>query len=100
MAKLEVMCIRTRRAGLLDPNGHIEAIGGTGGLIGTTTTWIRSEADAIHDIENGINEYYTKAEGQCARVRVAQMPDGRKYLTTEPDDTRQNNLLNLPQCPP
>lgn len=58
----------------------------------------RLKNDAISDIESGLHEYYTQAPGtEPAKVHVVK--DGnRKYLRTDPDPSKRNNLDYLPDC--
>ncbi|MDW0357702.1 DUF3892 domain-containing protein [Halomonas venusta] len=58
----------------------------------------RSKADAISDIELGINTYYVMdSVGNRADIHV--MSSGsKKYLRTTADSSSANNLDNLPDC--
>ncbi|NRB55413.1 MAG: DUF3892 domain-containing protein [Salinicola sp.] len=59
----------------------------------------RSKQDAINDIENGTDSYYTQDEyGRTANVHVAGTLLMGKYLKTDPDSSCSNNLDNLPDC--
>ena len=88
MAQLQVTCIR-KRGDHYDPHERIEGIGGSG--------WYKSESEAIGDIENGRNSFYVSVGGRTVRVIVATH-NGRKYLKTEADGYRPDNLLALPEC--
>lgn len=57
----------------------------------------RQKANAIRDIESGVNSYYTESGGKIAQVYVKDGPRG-KYLTTSADGRGANNLDNLPDC--
>lgn len=89
MAQLQVTCIR-KRGDHYDPHERIQGIGGSG--------WFKSEAEAIRDIENGTNSFYVTVGGRTVKVIVATH-SGRKYLKTETDGYRPDNLLALPECP-
>lgn len=69
------------------------------GLCNRSEYWSpRSKADAINDIELGLHEYYTSAPGVAeATVHVVPASAG-KYLHSDPDGTKRNNLLSLPDC--
>jgi hypothetical protein len=58
----------------------------------------RWKAGAIADIESGEHTYFVRiAPGKEVDVRVKSR-NGRKYLTTAPDETSKNNLDDLPNC--
>ena len=57
----------------------------------------RSKANAIKDIENDDYEYYVKTGNVKTDIHVVDGPSG-KYLRTNPDDTDNNNLDDLPDC--
>lgn len=57
----------------------------------------RSKADAIRDIENGINTYYVPWQSGRTEIRVVNGANG-KYLRTDRDNTDKNNLDDLPGC--
>ncbi len=75
-----------------DPEGRIF---GVGGLFG----WTEWEDVVIGEIEDGANYYVEVEDHQRVDVVVATHPDGRTYLTTDPDHTATNHLLSLPHCP-
>lgn len=88
MASLQVTC---HVPDGLDKDQRIDAIGGGG--------WKHLIDDAIWNIENRINDYWTYVAGARAAVIVAKRPNGRKYLKTTADGIEPNNLLALPRCP-
>lgn len=58
----------------------------------------RSKADAITDIELGINSYYVLDKaGNRADIHVVTVGT-TKYLRTNADASSANNLDNLPDC--
>lgn len=58
----------------------------------------RMKQDAIHDIENKIHTYFVRWEGgKRTEIHVANGPTG-KYLRTDRDSTKRNNLDDLPDC--
>lgn len=72
-------------------DGDILAIGTPG------QSWSpRLKADAIRDIESGVESYYTiNAARQTAKVNVVVM-NGGKHLKSAADAVWSNNLDNLP----
>jgi hypothetical protein len=72
-----------------DP-GRVTRLGGNGG-------WLRAESSLIADIENGLRSYFIQVGP--ARIGVVVFEeDGRKYLRSDPEETRQNELLGLPEA--
>jgi Protein of unknown function (DUF3892) len=90
---LQVTCIN-KRGNHYDPHERIAAIGGGGGLY----RWKHQEADAIRYIESGTYRYYVSVGGHSVWVVVATHK-GRKYLKTQNDGYRPDNLLALAECP-
>ena len=72
-----------------DPDRRIDAVGGAG--------WQKSEDTVIEEIENG-EKYFVDVDGTKVDVIVAERKK-RKYLRTDPDETTENNLLSLTDCP-
>jgi Protein of unknown function (DUF3892) len=89
MAQLQVTCI-TKRPSHYNPHERIQGLGGAG--------WYKSEEAVIRDIELGVNSYFVTRGGRTVQVIVATHR-GRKYLKTEADGYRPDNLLALPECP-
>ena len=87
MAKRYVTCVKR------DSDGDTTHLGNNG------APWSpRAKKDAIHDIENGVHQYYARdAKGNEAEIHVVNDPDG-KYLRTNPDGKGKNNLDSLPEC--
>jgi hypothetical protein len=71
------------------------------GLI--THVGINGKLYTIMDIVNAMTNYdtfHTFQDNRLARVQRRQHHTTRRwYLTTNPDDTRENNLDYLPVCP-
>ena len=69
-------------------------------------THVGLEDDSIHTvleiwnrIKNNEDSFCTYENKNYARVYARQRRDtGRKYLTTDPDGTDENNLDFLPEC--
>lgn len=58
-----------------------------------------TEDEAINRIEKETDEFYDeRPAGHRVKLVVAQR-EGRKYLKTEADGEKPNNLLSLPDCP-
>ncbi len=57
----------------------------------------KTKVNAISDIENGDYNYYVIVDGEKVDIHVVNDPDG-KYLRTDPDETKRNNLDELPDC--
>jgi hypothetical protein len=58
---------------------------------------ITSVPDVIKMMRKG-EKFITRKNGRSADVYSKRSPRGRKFLTTDPDDTRDNNLDFLPFC--
>jgi hypothetical protein len=58
-----------------------------------------SRATVVKDIRYGNDSYYTYGGGEYADVIVRECPhcDFGDYITTTPDSTTKNNLLDLPR---
>lgn len=66
--------------------------------VGTGATQRFTEDEAINVIEKQIHNFYVeRPEGHRAKVVVA-VHDGRKYIKTEADGEKPDNLLSLPHC--
>jgi hypothetical protein len=57
----------------------------------------RAKADAIQDIEGKLHSYYVLVSGAEVDIVVVKR-NGTKYLRTDPDKTKKNNLDDLPDC--
>lgn len=88
MADWQITCIsRTDRT---SPRERIRQVGGANG-------WRKSTDEVIRLIEAGTDTFWVSAGGDRTDV-VVDEHYGRKYIRTEPDDHRQNNLLSLREC--
>jgi hypothetical protein len=99
----------TRQRGL-EPLGllrHVQRTRKSGDGPGTETTHLCGDddagwgpvpvAEAISQIESGAAVYFTEVDGSIARIVIVDDPQG-KYLRTEADTTKANNLDALPNC--
>ena len=68
-----------------------------GGKYGDNHWWMSVE-DAIKKIELEGFSFWVSRNGKKVAVVVATR-EGTKYLKTDPDDSTNNNLLELPACP-
>lgn len=95
MARYEVIAIKTE----LSPGRTHRHIGTiyVRGDYSSTTEPVRKEVAAVQ-IRLGLREYYTNAGGVRADVEVVRCSgcDANDYLRTDPDKTKDNNLLSLP----
>lgn len=75
-----------------NPHERILAVGG-GTLL---ASWKKTQIEVINLISIG-DVFFVLVGGKRAKV-VVDKHSGREYIRTEPDDSRQNNLLSLPPC--
>lgn len=90
--------IRIRCITKSDRQNPHERISHVGGVNGDGSKWRQTEDATIREIEDGSWSFYTHEDGKTAEVIVAKQ-EGRKYLKTENDGIRPDNLLCLPECP-
>jgi len=88
----EVKCInKTHRQ---DPHEAISHIGGqSNGKI-----WKITQQQAIDGVERGEWIFIVRRGGHTVKVVIAKSQFGHKYLKTEADGYRPDNLLSLPEC--
>ncbi|MEJ7685602.1 MAG: DUF3892 domain-containing protein [Variovorax sp.] len=75
-----------------------ERISNVGGVNPDGGRWKMTLDDAIKGIESRTYEFFVQVGSQHSNVVVARAASGRKYLRTEADNTRVDNLLSLPEC--
>lgn len=86
MVERQVKCV------IRDDDGDIVKIGNNG------EWWSpRAVSDVISDIENGNYWYFVKVNNQIVFLHVVKEAY-KKYLRTDPDKTKKNNLDDLPDC--
>jgi hypothetical protein len=94
-ALLRIRCVK--RTDPRDPRSRIHSIGGQAP---DGPRWGLTEPEAISGIEAGTWAFYVEQPaGHRVNVVVARTAQGTKYLKTEPDGERPDNLLSLPECP-
>ena len=57
----------------------------------------RQKADAIRDIDDRLHSYFVMVSNRRVDIIVVNGPTG-KYLRTDPDQTTDNNVDDLPNC--
>lgn len=84
-----------------DPQSPIEHITHVGGF--GTSQWTLEVEEVIRRIESrgsDHEDFFVKVGKYEADVFVVDPGRGRrKYIKTEPDSTKVDNLLSLPKCP-
>jgi hypothetical protein len=84
-----------------DANNPHKRILGLGG-IHAGNRWYMTEDDIIAELEKPEStrrwDFFTNDGKQSAWVIVATRSN-RKYLKTQPDTDKEDNLLSLPECP-
>jgi len=58
----------------------------------------RTKTEAILDIEIGLHRYYTSGPGGTEADVVVVNGDSGKYVRTEPDLSKADDLQSLPDC--
>jgi len=90
-SRAEIKCVNKR-----DRENPHERITNVGGY--TDKQWKITQQECVTMIENKTWEFYVKKNSKEVKVIVATH-NGNKYVKTEADDTKSNNLLSLPECP-
>ena len=91
MAK-EITCVTKRDRH--NVHEHIVEVGG----IHLGIKWRKTQLEVITDIENKWESYYVIRGGARVRVLVSVSIYGHKYIKTEADGLRPDNLLSLEDC--
>jgi hypothetical protein len=96
MARRRVLCIKSRTGA--PRHEYITHIGGDWGL--NTQRLVIPESQAISELTPPVtNSYYVRdIRGDEAEVKVVTHFNGKKYLTTNPDYTTNDNLSKLDEC--
>lgn len=58
----------------------------------------RQKSDAMRDIDGATHSYFVRVNNQEVDIIVVRKSNGDKYLRTDPDKTKTNNLDDLPDC--
>lgn len=81
------------------PDPHHERIASIGCVETSGTKHTFTEAEAIGLIERKQASFYVeRPDGHRVEVIVEKSPEGHKFLKTEADGEKPNNLLSLPHC--
>lgn len=56
----------------------------------------KTREEVWRDVKNG-EKYFVQKDGSRSSL-IAVEREGTKYVRTEPNDTRDDNLLKLPSC--
>lgn len=59
--------------------------------------WKCTQSECINFIEKGL-VFYVSRNNHHVKLVVAVSAYGNKYVKTEADDDKQDNLLSLPEC--
>jgi hypothetical protein len=89
--RVEISCVNK-----WDRQNEHERIQNVGGANLNGARWKLSEDEAIQGIDSGRWAFFVRYPVEVDVV-VAQHGE-RKYLRTDPDKTKENNLLRLPEC--
>ena len=88
MKRIEIKCIKK-----IDRNSPVERITHVGG-----ENWKQTLSETIQEIEDDQYEFFVTVNAKEVKVVVAESHAGNKYLKTETDYYKPNNLLSLPEC--
>ena len=96
MARRRVLCIKSRTGA--PRHEYITHIGGDWGW--NNRREIITESQAISDLMTPVtNSYYVRdSRGDETEVKVVTHSNGKKFLTTNPDYTLNDNLSKLNEC--
>ena len=93
MADAEITCIK--KPNPQSPHEHITHVGNP------SAGWVWERERVIKSIEEKSNTFYVRDPGTGKRSEVGVVREAGKapYLRTYADNTWNNNLLSLNQCP-
>jgi len=92
MADFQIRCIK--KATRHNPHDRIVSVGG----LNRGRRWSLTQQDAVHIIEKLGHRFWVGARDNGVWM-VVVMHHGNKYIKTENDEARPDNLLSLPGCP-
>ncbi|MFC3958906.1 DUF3892 domain-containing protein [Halovivax cerinus] len=96
MATYVVQCVNIDENSTHDDCRCIEAIGFPGENTDIVT---RTPAQVYDMVEVDGDTVIVKYQGQETEVHGATTSSGKKYVRTEPNDTKADNLLKQDSCP-
>ena len=92
---IRIQCIV--KSNRYSPHEAIERIGGQNP---NGAQWSLTQQEAIARIEDGTYSFYVERQyGHRVKVVLSRSALGNKYIKTEADGDRPDNLLSLPSCP-
>jgi hypothetical protein len=80
-----------------DPQSTHEAITHVGGKRSSGTTFRITRLQCADDIDSRRDTYFVQVGRDHSWVTTYER-NGVKFIRTEPDSTKRDNLLSLPQC--
>ena len=98
----QITCIhKTPRA---DTHHAIKIVGGVTVNLATNTSFRMTQEECISELDRGNTFFVVGADGSEAEVKVfihfpPWEPRGIRYIATVADDSTEDNLLSLPECP-
>lgn len=94
---IQIRCINKLQRS--NPHERITHIGG----VENGTRWRKTQMEGIQATEaaklRGEVAFFVESKGYRSNVVVKVSAAGHKYLTTEADGEKQDNLLSQPECP-
>jgi uncharacterized protein DUF3892 len=90
--RFQITCIN--KPNRQSPVEHITHVGGYG-----ASQWKLTVEEVIRRIEGRIESFFVRVGNNEADVIVVSPPGRRKHIRTNPDLTKVDNLLSLPECP-
>jgi hypothetical protein len=96
----QITCIK-KGPTATSPRDRIKAVGGIS--VESGQQFFVTQEHCIRDIDAGMRYFTIGADGSTADVRVnihfpKWVPKGSRYIATVPDNSKNDNLLVLPQC--
>jgi len=93
--RFRITCIN--KPDRFSPVEHITHVGGYGASQWKLT--VETVTQRIESRGTDHEDFYVRVGTAEADVFVVSPPGRRKYIKTEPDYTKVDNLLSLPECP-
>ena len=90
----QILCIN--KSDRMNPHERITHIGG---FNAQGQRWRLTQQEVIQGIESNKWQFHVRVGYRDVKVIVAVSQFGNKYIKTEADGDRPDNLLSLPECP-